>query len=197
MVHHDPPPVKEKLIPNSQLAFPSFAQLDVISYNVVLSLASRNAAWHQAIQMAEVMATNDQAWEVAGMLWRSKRIFFEKEEDVASVMSPQIWITFISCLLFWEWHYFGDITFVLDHPLRLDSQVDINLHSPRPWMTSLPPAFVTQRRRCNVGVAPRPWPLGVKAWHLGIVSQPPRGVLRGWGAELEERRTKRNENNKS
>lgn len=90
MVHHDPPPVKEKLIPNSQLAFPSFAQLDVISYNVVLSLASRNAAWHQAIQMAEVMATNDQAWEVGGMLWRSKRFFFEKEEDVASVMSPQI-----------------------------------------------------------------------------------------------------------
>eukprot|EP00434_Breviolum_minutum_P014239 symbB.v1.2.012556.t1/scaffold836.1/size159045/2 len=36
-------------------------QLDVISYNVVLSLASRNAAWHQAIQLAEVMATNDQA----------------------------------------------------------------------------------------------------------------------------------------
>lgn len=28
---------------------------------------------------------------------------------------------YCSCLLFWEWHYFGDITFVLDHPLRLDS----------------------------------------------------------------------------
>lgn len=127
-----------------------------------------------------------------------QKIFFEKEEDVVSVMSPQIWITFITVVVY----YFGsDIILEISYLFWITHfgwiHIDINLHSPRPWMTSLPPAFVTQQRRCNVGVVPRPWPLGVKAWHLGIVSQQPRGVLRGWRAELEERRTKRNENNKS
>ena len=84
-------PPKEKL--SRRQLFQTSFQLDVISYNVVLSLASRNAAWREAIQLAEVMATNDQA-EVTGMfdVEKQNKIYWkEKEEDVVSFMSLHLW----------------------------------------------------------------------------------------------------------